>query len=77
MTLVLSSLQKVFERLPTEGGVAVKAPTSPPGLLVTLEVRLLPSEERWTEEVGLEPLPAPTPVLRPGSLRGERVLLRP
>lgn len=77
MTLVLSSLQKVFERLPTDGGVAVMAPPTPPGLLVTLEERLLPSEERWTEEVGLEPLPAPSPIVRPGSLRGDRVLLRP
>lgn len=49
MALVLSSLQKVFERLPTAGGVALKlvvTPVAPPGLLVTLEERLLPSEER-------------------------------
>ena len=52
-------------------------PVIPPGLLVTLEARLLPSEERWTEDVGLEPRPAPSPVLRPDSLKGERVFLRP
>lgn len=68
VALLLSSLQKVFERLPTAGGVAVKlvvAPVAPPGLLVTLEERLLPSEERWREEVGLDPLPAPSPAARP------------
>lgn len=80
MALVLSSLQKVFERLPTAGGVAVMAvtaPATPPGLLVTLEERLLPSDERWREEVGLDPLPAPSPAARPCSLMGERVHLRP
>lgn len=78
----LSSLQNVFERLPTSGGggggagVAVLAR----GLLVILEDLLLLSvmlDVRVTEGVGLVPLPVASPAVRPDSRRGDRADLRP
>ena len=70
------SLENVFERLPTIGGVAVL----PIVLLVTLHVLLLTSvvlELKVFAGAGLVTLPDAIPAFRPESLMGDLVTLRP
>lgn len=74
---VLLSLQKVFERLATDGGGVAILRT---GLLVTLEDLLLFPvilDAKVAEGVGLVPLPVASPTGRPDSLIGDLVALRP